>query len=804
MSATFKDYQTATTSILDSDQSNRRLLYIFTALSGLVAIQIMHLALDDLKINGALAGGLVLGFIYSFVLPLRLRAATTYVVSGLSVIIALRYYQLIRVDETMLGTYLAILAGILMVLLAFKAFSPADHRFILMFSVVFLLFSSVASYDLKFMLLLPLFLVFAGCSLYLANQVDVSVRVSGTAGQRFQLKLGFGQGFASVLARGVAGIILLASVAYIVVPHTGETRNSLFLNSSPKVDRAEERRGREDDLRERGGNTSDTVEVGLSTSFDLTDTRRLTSDPRPVLKMRSHKVGYLRALVFDVYTGTGWERSEDLEDSLEALLIVHNPYNSGLEDDNSFEVPLFDFPGESYAETLQEKHGIELVADNNFSSSEGDLDYDIVRQEVVLIEEQLPFYFSIYQPFKLINVSLDRSGELLDKPVVDGASILRPPRLDDYHPAGFSYTVYSLEPRIDAAKLERVVGKPDEEILRQYTQLPLSGTPRPAELGGLNIATENYRQISQRMKTFSARFNAAGEGQAGAINTWETVRAIVDYLTNEEEFTYTRQFNPLDGQQEITEAFCLGTQEGYCQYFATSMAVLCRLNNIPARVVKGYSPGTFSIVDNAYIYKASNSHVWCEVYFNGYGWITFDPSPSGEDPTDTAGALGWLNNTLNFLQELFVLDPASTRETIMQALKSAWGWVLEHSRTAMLIAAGVLVLIGLYFLATRVRLRRRKRFVPQNDVIATYLKLRGVLSRLGHPAQPSSTARTLLSEAALRFPAIAGELNGFIPVYEAAAFSGAGVGQVETERARDLLQQVEGFATEVLRRKKQR
>lgn len=804
MSSAFRDYQSTTTSILDSDRRSRRLLYIFTALAGLVAIQIMHLALDDLKINGALTGGLICGFIYAYVLQPRFRAATTYVVSGLSVIIAMRYYLMIRADETMLGTYLAILAGILMVLLAFKAFSPADHRFILMFSVVFLLFSSVASYDLKFMLLLPLFLVFAGCALYLANQVDVSVRVSGTAGQRFQLQLGFGQGFAGVLARAVAGIILLASVAYVVVPHSGGARGSMFLNSSPKVDRAGEVGELQANQQQAGLGSGDTAEIGLSTSFDLTDTRRLTSDPRPVLKVRSHKVGYLRALVFDVYTGTGWERSTQLEESLLALDTVHNPYLGGVEEDNSFNVPLIDFPGEGYADTLSAKHSIKLVRNNVYSSSEGDLDYEVVRQEVVLIEEQLPFYFCTYQPFKLVNVSLDRAGRLLNKPVLDGASILRPRRIDEYHPAGFSYVAYSLEPRISKAKLDRVVGMPDEKILRQYTQLPLAATPQPGELGGLNVAPENYRRISQRMQTFSERFNAAGSGQAGAINTWDTVRSIVDYLTNEGEFTYTRQFDPLDGRQEITEAFVLGTQEGYCQYFATSMAVLCRLNNIPARVVKGYAPGTFSIVDNAYVYRASNAHVWCEVYFNGYGWITFDPSPTGAGPTDAGGALQWLNGTLNFLQELFVLDPASTRETIMQSLKSGWDWALQHSRTSLLIAAGLIVLFGLYLLLTRVRLRRRPRLRPQNDVVAAYLRLRGVLARLGHPAAPSSTARKLLGTVAGSHPEIADDLAGFIPVYEAAAFSRAAVGVEQIDHARQVLRQVEAFTAEELRRRKKR
>ena len=52
---------------------------------------------------------------------------------------------------------------------------------------------------------------------------------------------------------------------------------------------------------------------------------------------------------------------------------------------------------------------------------------------------------------------------------------------------------------------------------------------------------------------------------------------------------------------------------------------------IPARYVTGFLPGEYNDVGGDYIVRASDAHAWVEVYFPGYGWITFDPTPPGDD-----------------------------------------------------------------------------------------------------------------------------------------------------------------------------
>ena len=72
--------------------------------------------------------------------------------------------------------------------------------------------------------------------------------------------------------------------------------------------------------------------------------------------------------------------------------------------------------------------------------------------------------------------------------------------------------------------------------------------------------------------------------------------------------------------------FLTKNKEGYCQQFAFGMAVLARLAGIPARVVVGYTQGSFIGNDNWQV-KTSDAHAWPELYFPGVGWLRFEPTP---------------------------------------------------------------------------------------------------------------------------------------------------------------------------------
>lgn len=91
------------------------------------------------------------------------------------------------------------------------------------------------------------------------------------------------------------------------------------------------------------------------------------------------------------------------------------------------------------------------------------------------------------------------------------------------------------------------------------------------------------------------------------------------------EFKYSLNLLP---SQSPVEDFLFKWKEGHCEYFASSMAVMLRHLEIPSRVVNGFKRGNFNPTGRYYVVREKDAHSWVEVYIEGKGWITFDPTPS--------------------------------------------------------------------------------------------------------------------------------------------------------------------------------
>jgi transglutaminase-like putative cysteine protease len=89
----------------------------------------------------------------------------------------------------------------------------------------------------------------------------------------------------------------------------------------------------------------------------------------------------------------------------------------------------------------------------------------------------------------------------------------------------------------------------------------------------------------------------------------------------------------LDGPEQPVKDplsdFLFVRKEGYCEYFASAMAVMLRAEGIPSRVATGFQSGYYNDVSGLYVVRASDAHAWVEGWIPGRGWITFDPTPTG-------------------------------------------------------------------------------------------------------------------------------------------------------------------------------
>jgi len=74
--------------------------------------------------------------------------------------------------------------------------------------------------------------------------------------------------------------------------------------------------------------------------------------------------------------------------------------------------------------------------------------------------------------------------------------------------------------------------------------------------------------------------------------------------------------------------FIFNLNRGYADYYASAMAVLLRSLGIPSRVAVGYVAGEWDTDKEYYVVRETHAHAWTEVFFPGYGWIEFNPSPN--------------------------------------------------------------------------------------------------------------------------------------------------------------------------------
>lgn len=106
---------------------------------------------------------------------------------------------------------------------------------------------------------------------------------------------------------------------------------------------------------------------------------------------------------------------------------------------------------------------------------------------------------------------------------------------------------------------------------------------------------------------------------------YDKARALEAWLSST-AFVYTLD-EPVLPRYSPIDAFLLEARRGHCQLYASALALMLRTLGIPTRVVAGYRGGEWNESDKAYVISRDMAHLWVEVYFLDYGWVTFDPSP---------------------------------------------------------------------------------------------------------------------------------------------------------------------------------
>jgi protein-glutamine gamma-glutamyltransferase len=110
---------------------------------------------------------------------------------------------------------------------------------------------------------------------------------------------------------------------------------------------------------------------------------------------------------------------------------------------------------------------------------------------------------------------------------------------------------------------------------------------------------------------------------SGAATPFAYVSAVEHFLAR--GFTYNETPRPA-GYPLLH--FLFASRAGYCQQYAGAMTLLLRMGGVPARVAVGFTTGSYDGTTNQYVVSDADAHAWVEAWFPGFGWVTFDPTPT--------------------------------------------------------------------------------------------------------------------------------------------------------------------------------
>src|SRR5262249_58907074 len=152
----------------------------------------------------------------------------------------------------------------------------------------------------------------------------------------------------------------------------------------------------------------------------------------------------------------------------------------------------------------------------------------------------------------------------------------------------------------------------DAKVFAAYLQIPTEMPARVAELG---------RRIT-----------------AGKVGPYQKAEAVLAYLRDGYEYTLEMD---TDDRKEPLDHFLFDRKRGHCEYFSSAMAILLRASGVPTRNVDGFLGGEWNEYGKYVAVRGGDAHSWVEVWFEGVGWVTYDPTPPSAEAALGRGGGGF-------------------------------------------------------------------------------------------------------------------------------------------------------------------
>lgn len=274
----------------------------------------------------------------------------------------------------------------------------------------------------------------------------------------------------------------------------------------------------------------------------------------------------------------------------------------------------------------------------------------------------------------------------------------------------------------------------------------------------------------------------------------QSPRQMIEHLLRwfrEEEFFYTLK-PPLLGGNTVDE-FLFSSRRGYCAHYAGALVFMLRSVGIPARLVGGYHGGEVHPLGAYLLVHQYDAHAWVEVWLDGQGWVTVDPtaavapnriemgsmystsddsfltdSPLSPDRLRNVALFARVRLLADYIDYLWfknVVSYNSDRQN--QLFRSLLGRVTPQRIAALLGGVVGVILLGLGVAI----LLRQPPSRPLDRTDRLYLQFCRALARKGFERHPGEAPATYASRVAAALPAQAGAIQRITDLYLALKYA---------------------------------
>jgi transglutaminase-like putative cysteine protease len=300
------------------------------------------------------------------------------------------------------------------------------------------------------------------------------------------------------------------------------------------------------------------------------------------------------------------------------------------------------------------------------------------------------------------------------------------------------------------------------------------------------VRDERYLQLSKGVERIASLAKEITSGSAPAKQTEQKAALILKYLKN--NYTYSLSTSSPPAGVSPIEDFIFNTKKGYCEHYATSMALMLRSLDIPSRIVTGYFGGEKNEYGGYIIVRQSNAHSWVEALIDDR-WKTFDPTPADPVPHPSIAALFLDSLQLNWSRYVVGFSSTDQRDIIRGLsmpfrLRRPSGLTLPDLKMLIYSLAAAAFFFLIIFLAFHKMRTRKYGFITER-----YLALRKLISKKKGIRMKESMTSGDIKRSTIPL-GIAEDLEEFLRMYEEHRFGLKEMGPEDRRRYEMLLKEM--------------